>query len=39
MGTETQDTGSSYHGWFKDNKRHGEGLMKWIDGSTYQGSW
>lgn len=28
-----------YEGYVKDNKRHGEGLYVWSDGSRYQGQW
>ena len=31
--------GGDYNGDFKCGKRHGKGIMKWDDGSLFEGEW
>ncbi|TNV81076.1 hypothetical protein FGO68_gene10159 [Halteria grandinella] len=31
--------GVSYEGEWKDNNRHGQGIMKYANGNSYQGEW
>lgn len=31
--------GNKYSGNYKEDQRHGWGVMEWIDGSTYKGQW
>ena len=31
--------GAVHEGEFKDNKKHGQGKMKWANGKQYEGSW
>jgi hypothetical protein len=32
-------SGSWFEGHFKDDYRHGYGIMHWIDGTKYEGTW
>ena len=32
-------SGNVYDGEFKDDERHGKGIMTWTDGSQYNGDW
>lgn len=36
---DTKKNKNTYQGAWKNNKKHGEGVYKWADGSVYSGSW
>ncbi|MDB9872605.1 caspase family protein [Alphaproteobacteria bacterium] len=38
-GTEIFQSGNKYVGEYKDNKRHGEGIFTFINGTTEKGTW
>ena len=38
-GTQTFDNGDSYTGQFKDDKKHGKGILTSLNGRTYDGCW
>ena len=31
--------GGDYKGEFKGGKRHGKGIMRWDDGTVFEGTW
>lgn len=35
----TFSTSATYHGWWRGNTRHGEGVQTWPDGARYEGQW
>ncbi len=39
FGTETDCYGNTYEGQFSQDFKHGQGKMRFIDGSSYEGSW
>ena len=38
-GTQILDNGDSYTGQFKDDKKHGKGILTSLNGRTYDGCW
>ena len=39
QGTSDYFESGEYFGEFKSGKRHGRGVMKWDDGTVYEGQW
>ena len=38
-GKMTYNSGNTYNGFFKNNKRHGKGTYTWTNGNKYVGQW
>lgn len=39
VGTYVWESGNTYTGSFKNNKRDGKGVFTWVDGTVYSGDW
>ena len=39
QGKKTYQNGDVYEGWWKDTKRHGQGVFTMANGSVYDGEW